>query len=238
MKNFSTVYLLFLIPAVFALAGCDNLTGLNGNGNVKSEERSVGSFDQISAGGAFEIFLTQGDSESLRVEADENLLSLIETTVRSGRLVIRSRENIGRSKKLNVYITFRELTKIEASGACDISGTGQLNFNNLVLNGSGASEIDLSLRAGKLRGDYSGASEVEFEGSAEMCEFKLSGACELEAPNLIVGQMTIKLSGASKAEVQVIEQLEVNASGASSVVYTGDPVVEQHTSGASKVRKK
>jgi hypothetical protein len=238
MKTISSVYFLLLFPAVIALAGCDNLIGVQGNGNVKSEERSVDSFDQISVGGAFDVYLTQGDTESLRVEADENLLPLIETTVRNGRLVIRSRENIGEAKELNVYVTFRELNKIETSGACEIKNEGQLNFNNLVLKGSGASEIDLSLRAEKLEGEYSGASEVDLEGSAEVCEFKLSGASELDAEGLVVQQMKIDLSGASEAEVQVTQNLKVHASGASSVVYTGNPAIDQHTSGASSVRKK
>lgn len=238
MKTISSVYFLLLFPAVIALAGCDNLIGVQGNGNVKSEERSVDSFDQISVGGAFDVYLTQGDTESLRVEADENLLPLIETTVRNGRLVIRSRENIGEAKELNVYVTFRELNKIETSGACEIKNEGQLNFSNLVLKGSGASEIDLSLRAEKLEGEYSGASEVDLEGSAEVCEFKLSGASELDAEGLVVQQMKIDLSGASEAEVQVTQNLKVHASGASSVVYTGNPAIDQHTSGASSVRKK
>lgn len=238
MKTISSVYFLLLFPAVIALAGCDNLIGVQGNGNVKSEERSVDSFDQISVGGAFDVYLTQGDTESLRVEADENLLPLIETTVRNGRLVIRSRENIGEAKELNVYVTFRELNKIETSGACEIKNEGQLNFSNLVLKGSGALEIDLSLRAEKLEGEYSGASEVDLEGSAEVCEFKLSGASELDAEGLVVQQMKIDLSGASEAEVQVTQNLKVHASGASSVVYTGNPAIDQHTSGASSVRKK
>ena len=238
MKTISTIYLLLLFPAVIAFAGCDNLLGVQGNGRVKSEERSVSSFDQISVGGAFDVYLTQGETESLRVEADENLLSLIETKVSNGRLVIRSRENIGEAKELNVYVTFRELNKIEASGACEIKNEGQLNFGNLVLNGSGASEIDLTLRAEKLEGEYSGASEVDLEGSAEVCEFNLSGASELDAEGLVVQQMKIDLSGASEAEVQVMQHLKVRASGASSVKYTGNPTIDEHTSGASSVRKK
>jgi hypothetical protein len=238
MKTISTVYFLLLFPAVIAFAGCEHLSGIDGNGNVKSEQRSVSSFDQISAGGAFDVYLTQGDSESVRVQADENLLPLIETTVRNGRLVIRSSQNIGEAKELNVYVTFKELNKIEASGACEIKNEGQLNFGTLSLSGSGASEIDLSLQASKIEGEYSGASEVELQGIADICDFQLSGASELDIPGLTVRQMTLDLSGASEAEVQVTERLKVDASGASSVVYTGNPVVDQHTSGASTVRKK
>jgi hypothetical protein len=238
MKTISLVYFLLLFSVAFALAGCDGLIGVNGNGNVKSEERSVDSFVELTAGGAFNIYLTQGDTESLRVEADENLLPLIETTVRSGRLVIRSRESIGNAKKLDVYITFRELTRIEASGACEINSNGQLTFGSLELNGSGASEIDLSLHASEIRGEYSGATEVDLEGSADVCKFRLSGASELDAQELVVGQITVDLSGASEAGVNVTQKLKVDASGASSVAYIGDPEVDQRTSGASSVRKK
>lgn len=238
MKIISAVYFLFLFPAVIAFAGCEYISGVQGNGKVKSEERSVDSFDQISVGGAFDVYLTQGNTESLRVEADENLLPLIETNVSNGRLEIRSRQNIGEAKKLSVYVTFRELNQIEASGACEIKNEGQLNLGTLSLNGSGASEIDLTLQADKIEGEYSGASEVELQGVADVCDFQLSGASELDSPELTVRLMTIDLSGASEAEVQVTESLKVDASGASSVVYTGDPAVDQHTSGASSVRKK
>lgn len=226
--------------AFFSLSssGCGYIDGVDGNGKVVKETRNVSSFDQLEVGGAFNIFLTQGNTESLVIEADENLMPLIITEVRGGKLIIETRENIRHSKSLNIYLTFREVNKMDISGACELTGADNLSFKTLEIQGSGASEIDLKLTVFKLNGDFSGASELDLAGSADECYMNLSGASELEAFEFVVKNFEIDLSGAGNANIHVTENLKAEVSGAASIRYEGDPRVDSQISGAGSVKSR
>lgn len=234
LTAFIAIFGIFSITA----SSCMFVNGVDGNGNVVKETRDVSSFTAIDVGGAFEIFLARGDSESLEIEADENLLSIINTRVRNGVLYIDSDENIGRATELNLTITFRQLEKINMSGAVEIESKTPIEAGEFRLNGSGASEVSLELITDKLMCEFSGASEIELKGSADICIIEVSGASELRAYEFETREMDIEISGAGDANVFVTGELEARVSGAGSVRYKGDPKVTAKESGAGSIRKR
>jgi len=233
------VFTMSLLLGVITLvsAGC-NYVGIDGNGKVVKETRNVEAFDGIKIGGAFEVILSQGTTESLIVEADENLMSIIETNVRGGKLIVETRENIRNSKKLNLYITVKTLESIDISGAVEIKTEGKLELGNLEIEGSGASEIEMIFTADRVEGNFSGASEIDFEGTANFCRLDMSGASELDAESFIVKEFDLELSGAADAVIHVTEKLKAHASGAANVRYLGNPKVDSEVSGAGSVKKR
>lgn len=227
-----------LLLVTLSSSGCMYMSGIRGNGNVVKETREISSFSGIKVGGAFEVYLSQSNTESLTIEADENLMSVIETEVRGNTLVISTRENIQDSKKLNIFISFKDIDNLNISGACNLKSKGMLNFSSLKFDGSGASEIDLQLTTNKLSCNFSGASDIEFSGNAKICDIEISGAAELKAFDLETDEMELRVSGAADARVNASKYLKINASGAASVQYVGNPNIDQHTSGASSIRKR
>ena len=101
------------------LSGC-GFWGVRGNGNLRHESRDVSEFTKIDAAGAFSIKVKVGESTSLRIEAEENLLHLIETRVKGHTLVIDTRKSISPRKGIKIYITTPELESVECSGANNI----------------------------------------------------------------------------------------------------------------------
>jgi hypothetical protein len=90
-----------IVLIVFALAvvSCNGITvNLGGrgtqsveiveSGNVVTEDRQVSGFDGIAFDGIGELIITQGDTESLTVQADENVMPHIVTEVRGSELNI------------------------------------------------------------------------------------------------------------------------------------------------------
>lgn len=212
--------------------------GIKGNGNVVKQERSVSSFSGIDVGGAFKVFLTQGDKESVVVEADENLLDVIEISVRGNTLKISTNEDINNSKALNVYITFKNLDHLDVSGACELSSENKIKLGDLELECSGASDITLKMSADAVEADCSGASSIDLYGSAEALVLDVSGASHLDASDLEVKVCDADVSGASSAKVAVTSELSAEVSGAGSLKYTGDPVLKStDVSGAGSLRK-
>ena len=65
---------------------------LRGNGNIQTQDRNVSGFEGINVGGGFTVELTQGNKESLRLEAEENLLDNNKKELRNGVLHIYNEE--------------------------------------------------------------------------------------------------------------------------------------------------
>ena len=64
----------------------------------------------------------------------------------------------------------------------------------------------------------------------------MSGASRFDAPKLTVADLTIEVSGASLANVDVTGTVSAGASGVSTLRYAGSPVVERSDmSGSSSI---
>ncbi|MCD4746553.1 MAG: DUF2807 domain-containing protein [Bacteroidales bacterium] len=236
LKSITTLTFLFLLISSFS-TGCF-IEGIVGNGNVVKQERQVSSFSAIKVGGAFEVHLTQGNTESLTIEADENLMDIIETKVRNNTLIISTKESIRKSKALNLYISFKDIENLDISGAVEVKGINKMNFKTLSIEGSGASEVELKLTANELELDFSGASEIELSGNASIVELDISGAGEFMGEDLETDKFIVSISGAGNAEINVKDELEIDISGAANLKYKGNPrIVNQNVSGAGSIKK-
>jgi len=219
-------------------AGC-HLIGTQGNGNVIKQDRKVSSFNGIEVSGAFQVFLKQGNAETVTVEADENLLSFIRTEVVNGTLIIETKNMpFHATTKMTVYVTIKGLKSIDLSGAVDIETQNKLNLSDLKIDVSGASDAKLEVAVQKLDLDGSGASKLLFRGSAVDVKMDLSGASEIFAYDMPAESYSIELSGAGKAEINVSKKLSAEVSGAGTVRYKGSPtVIDQEVSGAGSIKK-
>jgi hypothetical protein len=219
------------------IVSCD-VIGEMGSGNVIREERKVSSFNGIEVSGAFDIILIQGTSNSVIVEADDNLMNLIRTEVRGNILVIDNKKPIAHSKSLKVYITFPDLKSIDVSGAVNLESQGKLTLSELAISGSGASDGKLDMDVQKLKIDCSGGSKLKLEGSAKDVDVDASGAVDLFAFDFPAENYKLDISGAGKAEINVSKELNVDISGAATVRYKGNPVKNvQDISGAGSIKK-
>jgi len=226
-----------MLLAFLIITSC-NVIGERGSGNVIRSERKVPSFNAIDVSGAFDVTLAQGTSQSVIIEADDNLMDLIRTEVRGNTLVIETKKPIFHSKSLKVFLTFTDLKSIDISGAVDIQSQGKLNLADLSFSGSGASDTKLDLGVQKLSVDCSGGSKLRLSGSAKDVVVDVSGAVDLFAFDMPAETYTISISGAGKAEISVSKSLNVDISGAATVHYKGNPEKNiQDISGAGTVKK-
>ncbi len=230
LKN--QIFRLILISAITLGIGINAIAG--------KQTRPVKDFTRLDVSGGFKVILTQGSSEQLSVEADDDMLGKIITEVRNGTLIIKLENNTWNKStgEMTVYLTFVNLTDLDLSGAVNISGTNPMKFSSLGIDASGATKINLNLSATRLDCDFSGASELSLKGNAPEAEFDLSGASNIEALDFVTRKCNIECSGASNAKVHATESLTVEGSGASKISYKGNPgAVETDLSGASKISK-
>ena len=235
--KFSGYYLPFAFVAFVTTACAQNISG---NGNVVEENRPVESFSAIDIGGVLNVYLTQGDTESVTVEADENLLDLIITENRGNTLVVELKKgvDIKKAKEKNVYITLRSIDELEVGGVVNVKTTNALTADAFDLDIGGVGNTDLELRCNQLDAKASMVGNLTLRGAVQEANIKNGGVGSLKAFDLKVDRLTIKNSGVGSAEVQAQDEISITSSGVGSVRYKGDPVVKElSTSGVGKVKK-
>ena len=208
-----------MFSANCGIGGFKNMTGIQGSGTAKSEQRNVSGFSKIEAGGAMNIEITAQGDFSVTVEADDNLLQYIKTETRGDTLKIYSEGKISPKTKMNVKISMPDIEGLDVSGA-----------SNAVVSNVKTDSLELNA---------SGASKIKIEGEAKDLDSDASGASKIDAENLRVENAKVEASGASSSTVSATGELKADASGASSIYYTGEPKnINQKSSGASSVKKK
>lgn len=229
---------MFLLLSIFLGLSVQQLSAGVAGFAAEREDRNVSGFTKLDVSGGFEIILTQGRSESLTIEADENVLSKIKTNVTGNTLEIYSKGIIRNYSKIRIYLTFKQLESIDLSGAVKLIADQSLQFDRLEFDISGACSIELDMEADRLELDLSGASKLRLNGYTNHLEADCSGSSKLLLAGLKTKTISLDSSGATTAEFWVTESLDVESSGASSVRYKGNPKsVNVVNSGASSVKK-
>jgi len=237
MKNLLRILSKAIFTLAISLTFVSCAFGQKGNGNVIKQDRVVDNFTAIEVGGAFDVYLRQGDKDEVTVVTDDNLMDLITTNVSGGTLRIKSKKDINKPTELKVYVTVTNLKSLEASGASNVTGKNTINSQDLMIELSGASDLELEVSCKNLMIDASGASDAKLRGSAGNAEIDASGASTIIAMKLNTRNALIDASGASTVKVAVSENLEADSSGASSILYKGDPHVSSNVSGAGTIKK-
>jgi hypothetical protein len=215
------------------------VNSLTGSGNIVEEDRPVSGFDHVVLNGMGDLIITQGTTESLTIEADDNILPVITTEVKSGVLVIGLKDGIRLvgTAKITYHLAVKELNGLE------ISGLGQANIASLRstslelgMSGSGKIQID-DLQADSLTANSSGLGAYILGGKVTTLTLNFSGAGFFDAKDLQTSTATLTINGTGTASVWVTDQLDVNISGGGFVRYYGDPEVTKTISGIGRVEK-
>jgi hypothetical protein len=110
----------FLVITACSLSSGLGFQTVNGSGKVIDEAREVSGFDQVEVCCGMELYLTQGNRESLRIQADDNFMEEIETRIVNGRLEIgyRQETNVSYrpSQPVRLYLSAVELQAVSISG--------------------------------------------------------------------------------------------------------------------------
>ena len=233
MKNLSLFSKAILFACVLFIISCDNMTVSTGDGSEKvegsgklgSEVREISTFDQIKIEGVFNVFLSQKDKESIRVEADENILPLVLTSVENNVLTVKLKDNtsISKMKKINVYISMVNISSLKSEGVGMLNCENQLNLNSLELNlsGVGASRLNLEVGTLTIKSELVGA--LFLTGTAKDVTVKHNGIGAFEAFDLKAEKLNIETDGVGKAEVFASSELIIEANGVGGVKYKGNP---------------
>jgi hypothetical protein len=213
--------------------------GERGSGNVITETREVSGFHAIEIEYPATVFVRQGNQESLKIEAEDNLLPNLKTEVRNGTLeIFYRRENdthVNPTKTVRITIVVNDLDEVDFNSAGELT-IEELKSENLDVSLSGAGNLELKdVQLDGLGVNLSGAGSMSASGVADNLNLNISGFGDFKGADLHGQIARVNISGAGSATVWADEELTAGISGAGSIDYYGSPSVTRHISGVGNI---
>ncbi len=200
MKNKISLYTFTILTLLF-ITSC-NLTGKNGSGIKESETRTLSAFTTITSDIVVDINVIIGETQSVTVTGDDNLLSIINTKVTDGKLRITSSEEYNTNIGIDIDIVVADLTHVDFDGVGDIDITG---INN--------TDFDIEI---------DGVGNGKVSGTTTNLVATLDGVGDLELYGLKAENADVDLDGVGSIEVYASLTLKVELNGVGDIHYKGD----------------
>jgi hypothetical protein len=239
---FRRVFRLALLGSAFALGGmvgCGLLgQTVEGSGKAASEERAVGEVTEVTLSGVGDLLVVPGEATRLMVEGDDNIVPLLETESKGGKLELRVKSGFSVRPKTRISYTLfvPKLERLTVSGAGN-AAIEALTADALTVKVSGAGDVKArGLECKELTLTVSGAGDVTLAGSANKLSARVSGSGDVKAGDFKVGTADMQISGSGDATVWATDELKARVSGAGDVKYKGSPRVDKKVSGAGSVK--
>ncbi len=240
MKNLNLFFLTLILNLIMLTAANSNAQQITGDGNVVKETRSISSFSEILTEGVVNVYLSQGSTESVVVEADNNLIPYIITKSDGDKLIIRTKDDleIDKSTKMNVYVTLKNITRLENNNVGKLETVNQLRLSSLKINNNSVGSTKLDLKCNDLNVDFNSVGNLTLTGEITKISIEHNGVGNVNAEELSADIVKIDNNGVGNAEVNCNKELYMNLNGVGNISYKGNGVVkEMNISGMGKVKK-
>lgn len=243
---------MFFIPSL----ACGSLTtdSVVGSGEIVNQTIDVSNFDRVTLAGFGSVFITQGQTEGLSVQTDENLIPLLDINVQGSELTLGVKRgyNITPSQSLTFNLTVKDLSTLTLAGSGDfyveplesnrlavsIPGSGDIEIQGLRaeelsidLNGSGKITIQ-DIQVQTIDTSLQGSGDIILEGKADTQKVSVGGSGNYLAGDMEAASADISIPGSADVTVWANEALTVRVSGSGNVRYYGQPTVDQTGSGS------
>lgn len=211
------------------------------------ENRPVSGFHAVDVSGSYDVYITQGNAEAVKVEAPGDIIKLVLTEVKNGTLRIYNKENtnwrnifnhhnIFNNKKVVVYVTVKNIDGISLSGSGHVTFKDGLKTSNMRLQLSGSGNVQGKLTAKDLDAGISGSGSLKLSGSGENQNVHVSGSGNYSARDFNSANVNVSVSGSGNAAVYVSNSLNAHVSGSGGVHYGGNPKnVSKSKSGSGSI---
>lgn len=233
--------LLIVISSMLA-AGC-GFAGkrIKGNGQITTENRNTGSFAGVSSHGSFDVYVSIGNTTSVKIEGESNILPYIETYIDDDNsLRIQSKKGVWLSTKkpVKVFITAPRFGKIYSIGSGAIIGeTPVADSTKLDLQVRGNGRIELDVDAPEVLTVLTGNGSIKLKGRSKDFECKVQGNGNVKAFDLMAEETNVNILGNGDAEVYASVKLDVTIGGNGNVRYKGNAQPSTHITGNGNIKQ-
>lgn len=251
-----------LALSVVGLTACGGNGIVQGSGVMKTESIPISGFSAVNLAGTGKLIIEQTGTESLTIDAEDNILPLLDPKVVNNQLVLGTKPNTGftTTKDIVYHVTVKDIGQVMVSGSGDatatqiksemfnveIGGSGNITIDKLetsaqaVFKIGGSGEVKIGeLQAQNVSVNVAGSGSVKIAGGAAPNQLvSIGGSGNYEAEGLKSDAVQINVSGSGNATVYADKTLDVLIGGSGSVSYVGNATVTQTKNGSGSVTKK
>ena len=234
--------LLSLVVLVSLQAFAQNDEVIN---DANAEKRKLsGSFSTISVTDGIELYLTQGNEESIAVSAsDSKYMERYRTEVDNGTLRIYY-DNKGvnwtgnEKRRLKAYVSFKTLEKLHASGGANVKMKSTLKGDKLEYTFTSGSRFSGEVDVDQMDVAQNSGAEIEITGKASNLKVDVSSGTIFKGYDLSVDYCDAKATSGGGVRVNVNKELSVKANSGGGIRYKGAGVIkDMNVSSGGNVKK-
>ena len=225
MQVFRILFVLLLgialIPSSVNAQNSKKRQTINGQGAKVKQTLSVDDFQSVGLALNGTIYVKQGNSHQVEIEAQKNIIENLNLEVKDGSwsIGLGKNKNARNYQKITVWITMPTVKGLSIAGSGEI--IGKSDFNNL---------DDLKLSIG-------GSGTINFSGKANSLKASIAGSGSIDSKNLQATNAKVSIAGSGKAYLDVGNEgnLTVSIAGSGNVYYKGRAKIKTSIAGSGKV---
>lgn len=228
---------------VFILFFCSLLliscAGVTGSGRLVKESRNVGKFTGLSVSQSIIVIVRIGNSQALQIEADDNIIKLIETKVINGILEISYANDYNfNNTTVEIEIIIPYLDLIKVSSSAEILIKDRMRYDGKVkIEGSSSGNVEAMIEANEIVVEANSSANIILTGTTRKGDFAASSSGEIDAVNLECETAIAKASSSGDINLNVSKNLNASASSSGDIRYRGSAVVSKSLSSSGSVEK-
>ena len=213
-----------IVALLFASCNGNFNIGVKGNGKVKSETRKITEkFTKIEANDGLNVTIEQSNTTQIVVEADENLLKLIETKVENGVLVMSTKKQIGNYEKLTISVKMPIIESLTSESGSSLKTINTIKGTKIQLESSSGSNLNATISYDVVEATSSSGSQLNIEGIALKLETSSDSGSDLNAEKLTANEVVSNADSGSETKVNPKVSLKADANSGGSILYKNEP---------------
>ncbi len=215
--------------------------GVVGDGNVTTQTRELtADFDRIKVSRGIDVILIQSNTESLKVEADQNLHSVITTEFDEDKNMLRisANENIKSSSSKKVILSIKDLSSIATTSGSNVHSETGLSTDRLTISSTSGSYVNLDVDTNTLKINSTSGAGVKISGTTENLNVASTSGSYIRANNLVAQTTSVSATSGASISITTKKELKASATSGASIKYQGNPEKVNKNSGVSgSIRK-
>lgn len=194
-----------------------------GSGKCIEKKRTISNFTSIELDINAEVTIKKGPSTICRIQAEDNIIPLINTNSKKSKLYISSNAKYSNLKpiKIDMETPF---------------------IDNAIINGSGKIHL-IDVAKGKIKLNCNGSGTISAEGQAENLIADINGSGKIQGKTLRTSSADTSINGSGKIHLNMTGKsnkksrtLDMSINGSGKIYYSGKPdKIEASINGSGKI---
>ena len=201
--------------------------------DANAEKRDLTeSFNAITVSDGVDLYLTQGNDESIAVSASDNkFLERFKTEVENGTLKIYF-ESKGltwlhtEKRNLKAYVSLKTLEKLQASSGTSVLIKGVLKLSKLECFVTSGAHFSGEVNIGEMDVNQNSGSTFDITGKADNLKVEVSSGAIFKGYEFAVDFCEAKATSAGSVRIKVNKELAAKANSGGGIRYKGNAVIK------------